>query len=223
MSFSHSRLQPPRAGSGVACRPPDRRPDRRSISALGGEPAPFDRGSQPRLLGYRSRVPAAFAGQRGIRRSERGLDRNRCRQERCLVGASRAISRVRDPKQRRPDRYSRLGNRLLRSWGLLELDNRRADYARTDPPHPGTQFGTRGTARKLRLRQGYCGCQRIRTERALVAILEKFIAKELQPWTRIFPYEFYGQMVQGRTWLSSPPVQLPLFPLLVGVRAGVLM
>ena len=38
------------------------------------------------------------------------------------------------------------------------------------------------------------GCQRIRTERALAAILEKFIAKEIQLWTHTFPYEFYEQI-----------------------------
>ena len=42
------------------------------------------------------------------------------------------------------------------------------------------------------------GYQRIRTERALVTILEKFIAKELQPWTRTFPYEFYDQIFRLR-------------------------
>ncbi len=38
------------------------------------------------------------------------------------------------------------------------------------------------------------GYERIREERALATILEKFIAKELQPWTRTFPYEFHEQI-----------------------------
>ena len=44
------------------------------------------------------------------------------------------------------------------------------------------------------------GYQRIREERALAAILEKFIAKELQPWTKTFPYEFYEQIYRLKAW-----------------------
>ena len=44
------------------------------------------------------------------------------------------------------------------------------------------------------------GYQRIREERALVTILEKFIDKELQPWTRTFPYEFYEQIYRLKGW-----------------------
>ena len=44
------------------------------------------------------------------------------------------------------------------------------------------------------------GYQRIRQERALVAILEKFIAKELQRWTKTFPYEFYELLYKLRGW-----------------------
>ena len=35
------------------------------------------------------------------------------------------------------------------------------------------------------------GYQKIREKNALATILEKFIARELQPWTKTFPYEFY--------------------------------
>ena len=35
------------------------------------------------------------------------------------------------------------------------------------------------------------GYQRVREERALATILERFISKELQPWTRTFPFTFY--------------------------------
>ena len=44
------------------------------------------------------------------------------------------------------------------------------------------------------------GYQRIREERALATILEKFISKELQPWTRTFPYEFYEQIFRLKGW-----------------------
>ena len=46
------------------------------------------------------------------------------------------------------------------------------------------------------------GYQRVRTERALATILEKFIAKELRPWTRTFPYEFYEQIFRLKNWES---------------------
>ena len=44
------------------------------------------------------------------------------------------------------------------------------------------------------------GYQRIRSERALATILERFIAEELQPWTRTFPYEFYEQIFRLKEW-----------------------
>ena len=44
------------------------------------------------------------------------------------------------------------------------------------------------------------GYQRMRSERALATILEEFIAKELQPWTRTFPYEFYQQIFRLKGW-----------------------
>ena len=44
------------------------------------------------------------------------------------------------------------------------------------------------------------GYQKIRVERALAAILERFIAKDLQPWTRTFPYEFYSQIFRLKGW-----------------------
>jgi hypothetical protein len=48
------------------------------------------------------------------------------------------------------------------------------------------------------------GYQEIREKRALATILEKFIAKEFQPWTKTFPYEFYQQIFRLRDW-SGPP------------------
>ena len=47
------------------------------------------------------------------------------------------------------------------------------------------------------------GYQEIRAKRALATILEKFIAKELQPWTRTFPYEFYELIYRLKGW-SGP-------------------
>ena len=53
------------------------------------------------------------------------------------------------------------------------------------------------------------GYQRIREERALATILEKFIAKELQPWTRTFPYEFYEQIFRLKRWSGPDGVKRP--------------
>ena len=44
------------------------------------------------------------------------------------------------------------------------------------------------------------GYERIKIERNLAIILEKFIAKELQPWTKTFPYEFYEQIFRLKRW-----------------------
>ena len=53
------------------------------------------------------------------------------------------------------------------------------------------------------------GFQRIREERALATILEKFIAKELQPWTRTFPYEFYTEICKLKGWPSVYAIKRP--------------
>ena len=53
------------------------------------------------------------------------------------------------------------------------------------------------------------GYQRIREERALATILEKFIAKELQPWTRTFPYAFYEQIARLKGWKSITAIKRP--------------
>ena len=44
------------------------------------------------------------------------------------------------------------------------------------------------------------GYQEIREKRALANILEKFIAKELQGWTKTFPYEFYELIYKLKKW-----------------------
>ena len=53
------------------------------------------------------------------------------------------------------------------------------------------------------------GYQEIRAQRALATILEKFIAKELQPWTRTFPYEFYRQIFRLKGWPGPHGVKRP--------------
>ena len=53
------------------------------------------------------------------------------------------------------------------------------------------------------------GYQRIREERALATILEEFIAKELQPWTRTFPFEFYEQICRLKGWPSINAIRRP--------------
>ena len=44
------------------------------------------------------------------------------------------------------------------------------------------------------------GYERRRAKRALATILERFIAKELQPWTRTFPVEFYENICRLKKW-----------------------
>ena len=42
--------------------------------------------------------------------------------------------------------------------------------------------------------------QNVRGKRALATILEKFVAKELQPWIKTFPDEFYDQLFRLKGW-----------------------
>ena len=53
------------------------------------------------------------------------------------------------------------------------------------------------------------GYQAIRQRRALATILEKFIAKEFQLWTRTFPYEFYEQIFRLKRWDGPTGVRRP--------------
>ena len=53
------------------------------------------------------------------------------------------------------------------------------------------------------------GYQRFREQRALAVILEKFIAKDLQPWTKTFPYEFYEEIFRLRGWDGPRGVKRP--------------
>lgn len=53
------------------------------------------------------------------------------------------------------------------------------------------------------------GYQRERAKLALAEILEKFIAQELQAWTRTFPLEFYEQIFRLNRWPFDPVTQRP--------------
>ena len=53
------------------------------------------------------------------------------------------------------------------------------------------------------------GYQEIRGKRALATILEKFIAKEMQPWSKTFPYDFYDQIFRLKKWDFSPKSKRP--------------
>ena len=57
------------------------------------------------------------------------------------------------------------------------------------------------------------GYQDVRAQRALAKILEEFIAKELQPWTKTFPYEFYTEIARLKGW---PPLYSMKRPSVIG-------
>ena len=53
------------------------------------------------------------------------------------------------------------------------------------------------------------GYQYVRDDRALATLLEKYIAKDLQPWAETFPYEFYAQIFRLRNWVNLESVKRP--------------
>jgi hypothetical protein len=53
------------------------------------------------------------------------------------------------------------------------------------------------------------GYQAMRDERALATILEKYITKELQQWTRTFDIEFYKQIFRLKGWKAPAGVKRP--------------
>ena len=53
------------------------------------------------------------------------------------------------------------------------------------------------------------GYERIREERALATILEKFIAKEMRPWMQAFPYEYYHEIFRLKGWKGPHGVKRP--------------
>lgn len=48
------------------------------------------------------------------------------------------------------------------------------------------------------------GFQEVRDRNELYRILETYIAKELLPWTKRFPDEFYRELFRLRGWAYSP-------------------
>jgi hypothetical protein len=56
------------------------------------------------------------------------------------------------------------------------------------------------------------GCEKKRAANSLAAILEAFIAKELQPWVKAFPDEYYSELFRLRNLpFPSGTVQRPKF------------
>lgn len=53
------------------------------------------------------------------------------------------------------------------------------------------------------------GYQRVRAERALATILEQFIAKEFQPWTKTFPFDFYDEICRLKNWPDVHAIRRP--------------
>ncbi|MCY4392776.1 MAG: P63C domain-containing protein [Chloroflexi bacterium] len=53
------------------------------------------------------------------------------------------------------------------------------------------------------------GYERVKEERALAKILEAFIVKELQPWTKTFPYSFYEEIYRLKGWDGPHGVKRP--------------
>ncbi len=53
------------------------------------------------------------------------------------------------------------------------------------------------------------GYQERRARNALATILEKYIAKDLQPWTKTFPYEFYAEIFRLRGWPGPEGAKRP--------------
>ena len=53
------------------------------------------------------------------------------------------------------------------------------------------------------------GYERIREENALAKILDRLIAEELNPWTKVFPFEFYEQICRLRGWSSMLSIKRP--------------
>lgn len=53
------------------------------------------------------------------------------------------------------------------------------------------------------------GYEKIKREHDLARILERYLAKDLQRWTRTFPYEFYEQIFRLKGWGSPEGVKRP--------------
>ena len=85
---------------------------------------------------------------------------------------------------------------------MLEAEKQGATTPRQEPILDRARMLIRGfaTVGIIALVDEATGYQRIREERALATILEKFIAKELQPWAKTFPYDFYEHIFRLNGW-----------------------
>ena len=94
---------------------------------------------------------------------------------------------------------------------IIEADKQGATTIRQKPTVEHAMLLIQGLATVviIALVDEATGYQRIREERALATILEKFIAKELQPWTKTFPYEFYQQIFRLKEWPGPSGVKRP--------------
>ena len=102
---------------------------------------------------------------------------------------------------------------LLADLCDVVIDARNAGVLQKQQAHIAAQCETliRGFARVgiIGLVDEATGYQQIREQRALATILEKFLAKELQPWTKTFPYEFYRQIFRLKRWPGPDGVKKP--------------
>ena len=94
---------------------------------------------------------------------------------------------------------------------ILEADDSGTTTARQEPILKRAKTLIRGFAEVgiIALIDEATGYQRIREERALATILEKFIAKERQAWTKTFPYVFYAEIFRLRGWPGPEGVKRP--------------
>ena len=53
------------------------------------------------------------------------------------------------------------------------------------------------------------GYQRIREERALATILERWMTKEHERWTRTFPFDFYTEICRLKGWPGTHAIRWP--------------
>ena len=93
------------------------------------------------------------------------------------------------------------------------LDARNAGVLRHNQVHIADRAEVlmRGLARVgiIALVDEVTGYQEMRSKRALATILEKFIAAELRPWTRTFPYQFYAEIFRLKGWPGASGVGRP--------------
>ena len=94
---------------------------------------------------------------------------------------------------------------------IIEADQQKATTSRQTPIVERAMTLVRGfaTVGVIALVDEATGYQRIREERALATILERFISKELQPWTKTFDYEFYNQIFRLKKWPGPNGVARP--------------